>query len=278
MADQFDATNARVLEAPKEAPAAGAEDGRPDIGSSIFIVFAPRFNAVVTGFSKEDLLYKLPCGKVEYKDIPDPDSDEFMALAAKLYGGVSMDHAELVRSVAGGTRLDYRSPGETNEESAEYNAFLSTIARNCALRELKAETDVNADELVHVGQLAYTRPIHKWDKVRKERKFIRQFHFFGILSRQNQLSRNCIEGSEMGDPEYWDPVDVLKWDVPLERKLNPFHRIAFAKCLIELRDQGVAEQVPDFAALLKRVADAGLDLDHYEAAIRECMKAHDPRT
>src|SRR3989338_1657012 len=279
MSDAFDATNAQVMEIPRGRPVREQEDIRPDIGgiipkitgSSLFIVFTPRFNAVVAAFSKEDLLYKLPCGKVEHRDIPGPESVEFKDLITKLYGGDTLPYAELVKAVAGGKRLDYRTTTE-NDASPEYAAFLSALARRGALRELKSETDIGEGELVYVGQLAYTRPIYKRDK------FLRQFHFFGILERQNQLSRNCTESSEMGDPEYWDPVEILRWDVPFERKLNPYHRIAFARCLIEMRDQGVAKEVSDFAALLKRIADAGFDIDEYETSIKVFMKNRDPRT
>lgn len=247
---------------------------RPDIGSSIFVVFPRKFNAVVAAFSHEDLLYKLPCGKVEHRDLPGPESGEFQKLVATLYGGDTMPHADLVKAIASGKRLDYRAHVE-NDTSPEYAAFLSVIARNCAVRELKAEADIGEEEFLYIGQMAYTRPIYKRDK------FLRQFHFFGILKKQNQLSGNCVENSEMGDPEYWDPVDVLKWDVPHERKLNPFHRIAFARCLIEIRDliasEG-SEPIPDFVALLKRVEEAGFILDEYETTIRGLIKARDPRT
>lgn len=293
MSDQFDATNAPVLEATPKPAVKPEEENLPDIGSSIFIPFTPKFNATVVAISKEDLLikkqvlYKLPCGKVEYRDIPGPESAEFKNLGATLYGGNALSHEELVKAVASGERLDYRDPAMTNEDSPEYQVFLATIARTCALRELKSETGIDEDEFLHIGQLAYTRPIHKWDKEKKQRKFLRQFHFFGILERQSQLSVDCGESTEMGDPEYWDPVDVLKWDVPLDRKVNPFHRIAFARCLIELRDQGVAEAIPEFAALLKRVNQAGQEnsvdeekftLDTYEEVIRKLMKNRDPRT
>src|SRR3989338_11607337 len=100
MSDAFDATNAQVMEIPRGRPVREQEDIRPDIGSSLFIVFTPRFNAVVAAFSKEDLLYKLPCGKVEHRDIPGPESVEFKDLITKLYGGDTVPYAELVKAVA----------------------------------------------------------------------------------------------------------------------------------------------------------------------------------
>ncbi len=253
-----------------------SQQDRPDIGSALTISFTPKFNAVIVAPTKDEEvpIYKFPCGKVEYIDIPGPESSEFEKLTATLYGGNTPDYEEIVKAVASGERLDYRSQRE-NEDSSEYGVFLSALAKNCAMRELHVEADITEDKFLFVSQLEYVRSFWKRDQSNAHvRKFLRQFHFFGVLEKQDQLSKNCPESAEMGDPEYWDPVLVLKWDTPKEtgRQFNPFHQIAFVQSLLKLRTMKVEEEIPEFADLLVRIDQAGFVLDEYEDLLREKMK------
>lgn len=241
------------------------EAERPDVGSSITIVFSPSCKAVIVGFSRDERIYKFPCGKVEWTDIPKVNSPEYLDLAETLYGNRS--HEEVIRAVASGKQLDYRLAEQTNESTPEYAALLAKIARKCALRELECETAIVEKELEYVGQLGYTRPIYK------QGRLLRQFSFFGIQRRQDELGHNCVESTEMADPEYWDPIDVLRWDVPQEQKFNPFHRIVLAKCLVELRDKGITQILPQFEELLDRAKEAGFDIDGYEKLLRDKISA-----
>jgi 8-oxo-dGTP pyrophosphatase MutT (NUDIX family) len=107
---------------------------------------------------------------------------------------------------------------------------------NCAKRECKNETGLDEDKCVFafVQVLRYVRP-----SLSRDVGPLQQWHFLALLKERLVLPTEPIESYEMGDPEYWKVVDVLRLPTPNhpirpERKVNPFHQLALCHCIQEL--------------------------------------------
>lgn len=142
---------------------------------------------------------------------------------------------------------------------------------NCAKRECRNETgldeDKNVFELVHpLNYVRYSRS--------RESGPLEQWHFIALLKERLKLPTDPIESDEMGDPEYWKIVDVLRLPtlrnpIAQARKVNPFHQIALARCILELREAGLGNDSSfgGFKKMLAEIYDAGIDIDTYESTV-----------
>lgn len=151
------------------------------------------------------------------------------------------------------------------------------VARNCAIRELYREALIKEKELLYFAPMDYVRTVTKKETGKK----YSQWHFFGIVRPEYVLTGNPIEKDEMGDPEYWDILKVLDWNVTEEYKMNPFHRIAVASALIEMQSAG-AEDEKSFSELLHRIsystiAGKRVHIDTYILGVWDLIRRRDPR-
>ena len=199
-------------------------------GSAMTICFDPTCQFVVMGYSKKSIqergcVWKCPCGRPEASDVPDFEAR---------------------------------------------NAALLQFTR-CAHRERQNETGLRDEDFQVIEPLKYVRFTHpRFSNGEQIGASLQQWHFVGLLKPGVVLPKNAIESDEMGDPEYWDVINVLRlprWGekVPQSQKVNPYHQLAIAKCIIELRDANVA-QLPQFAGLkelLLRIYESGTEIDNY---------------
>jgi 8-oxo-dGTP pyrophosphatase MutT (NUDIX family) len=148
---------------------------------------------------------------------------------------------------------------------------------NCAARECMNESGLSEKHFEFIQELSYVRYSFSRDVGP-----LQQWHFLALLKERFVLPTEPIESDEMGDPEYWKVVDVLqlptrKNPIPQERKMNPFHQIALARCILELRDAGLGDD-PSFAGfkkMLEEIYDAGIDIDTYERDVTAKIKSRE---
>ncbi len=186
-----------------------------DRGSTMSIVFTPDFSRVLIGWSFKAEMFKHPCGKIEPKDFS----------------------------------LGPNTPEET-------------YVRVCGLRELGRETFPEVvDNLLLYQPLRYQRPIKKTGPDGKP-FVVTQYHHVGILKEEIPLYGRNTEHEEMDVPEYWSPYEVLRLDRVIDnpeldnktnKKVNPFHQLAFAHCLLQLR-QELKDTIPDFSRMWANLA------------------------
>lgn len=168
----------------------------PDLGSVISLVFCCK--NIIVGWSHDDKLYKLPCGKIEEADF-----------------------------------------GEWKGVHWQFSCALAI--ERCGLRELEREVSTEvAEAITDYTRLAYERDVHS----RQGKVLYTQYHFRGVLEREIPLWGRPIEYNEMDCPEYWPIMDALRLDTQFhgtgdkrtDKVVNPYHRIAIAKTLLEAAD------------------------------------------
>lgn len=147
---------------------------------------------------------------------------------------------------------------------------------NCAKRECRNETGLDEDKGVFelVLPLKYVR--HSGSR---QAGPLEQWHFVALLKERLALPTDPIESDEMGDPEYWRVADVLRLPtlrnpIAQAKKVNPFHQIALARCILELRDAGLGND-PSFSGFketLSAIYDSGIDIDAYESEVSAKIK------
>ena len=200
-------------------------------GSGMTISFSADWSKVVLGFSHKPIeergqVWKFACGRPEAADVPDFESEH--ALAAQFV--------------------------------------------NCATRERVNETGLIDEYYQFIERLNYVRltPPRRDAEGRPLGASLQQWHFIGLLKPRVMLPKNAAESDEMGDPEFWDVIDVLKLpkrgeEVQQSRKVNPYHQLALAKCVIELRDAGISKDpnFEGFKKLLLAIYCAGINIDDY---------------
>lgn len=137
--------------------------------------------------------------------------------------------------------------GKREARDCEHAETIEDAARRCALRELAAETDPSVvDDLDFFWKLGFER---RFDKKLPDgsRLPLVQYHFVGMVKRRIDFWSLPIENREMGIPEWWTPLDVLRLDRVGETrinphhknvetmKVNPYHQISLVRALRELR-------------------------------------------
>lgn len=231
-------------------------------GSSVSMIWNPEMTHLIIGFSRDDLIYKFPCGKIE-----------------------ELDFARSLEWV-----LDRKwNPNLEQGLVPDFDRPISDVARVCALRELRNET--HEDVIVHLDvenffQIAYVRPFSKRldDGTRIP---LAQYHFIGMLRERVDFWSPPAESSEMDIPRWWTPLDILRLDRTQTMKVNPIHQIAFAAGLREMRAMvrvGVSLPLDNVFARIARIPlmrHEGMseddvpttDIFHYEAALWSLIKS-----
>ncbi len=148
---------------------------------------------------------------------------------------------------------------------------------NCASRECVNESGLSEKHFEFLQALAYVRYSSS-----RESGALQQWHFLALLKERLVLPTEPIESDEMGDPEYWKVVDVLRLPtlrhpIAQERKVNPFHQIALVRCILELRDAGLHHD-PNFSGfsdVLTSIYDEGIDIDTYERDVMAKIRSRE---
>lgn len=149
---------------------------------------------------------------------------------------------------------------------------------NCASRECMNESGLDERHFEFLQPLTYVRKSSS-----RESGALEQWHFLALLKKRLVLPTEPIESDEMGDPEYWKVVDVLRLPtirnpISQERKVNPYHQIALARCILELRDVGRLHHDSNFSGfkdLLTSIYDDGVDIDTYEQDVLTKIRARE---
>ena len=209
-------------------------------GSSITMIFAPNWDEVVIGWSKKPIEKRGQVWKFACGEAEVQDVPDI----------------ETANSVAG-------------------------QFTNCAKRECKNETGLDEDKGVFaiVQALNYIRHSNS-----KDVGPLQQWHFLALLKERLTLPTEPIESYEMGDPEYWRVVDVLRLptprnSIPRSRKVNPYHQIALARCIIEVREESRQVELngepicQEFKNLLLGIYDSGINIDTYERDVMSKIRS-----
>lgn len=129
-------------------------------------------------------------------------------------------------------------------------------AENTAKRELFRETGIIDKQHETRIKLEYVRTLHG------ARGTLKQYHFLVVLKQKLELATDIIEAEEMNPPEYWPALTALTGGEN-GKKLNPYHQLAFCKCIQQMMRAGLGHEpkFPGFRQLLENIYDAGIDLD-----------------
>ncbi len=205
---------------------------RYDWGSSISMIWNPTFTHLAVGFSRDDMIYKFPCGKIE-------EGDFRWNFKRDLMYGFNPDPEQYA----------------SRDSEPDFNRPINAVARICALRELGNETDEAVIEHLDMDSLFQLRYVRTFEKRQEDgsKLPLAQYHFVGQLRQRVDFWSPPAESSEMEIPEWWTPLEILRVDKTETRKMNPIHQIAFAAGLREMRAMFKVGDLPALDAVFAQI-------------------------
>lgn len=140
------------------------------------------------------------------------------------------------------------------------------VARSCAHREVREESGVRPEQWTCVTRYYERRRVVK---MMYGRKILSQHFFLGVAEHGVQIpGPGFVRDDEMHAQKFIPVVDTLaSWRPKASERLNPYHAIALAKCLLLVQKQTegdgsfthfqeMCHSLPDLRNYIKEVRDA----------------------